>query len=230
LQGICAGEHYYEPVARQGASDQDYNSNLLKDVSDFFNLKKEDLLKLERFAEKSADNLIESIETCKQTPFERVLFALGIRYVGETVAKKLAKSMGSIEKIMSASMEELLEIDEIGEKIAQSIHIHFASEKNKNIVHQLIDSGVQMEMGVVDQGVSEKLKGKSLIISGVFKQFSRDELKNMIELNGGKNVSSISSKTDYLVAGENIGPSKLEKAQKLNIPIISEAEFLDLIE
>lgn len=210
--------------------EQLYNSGLLKDVSDFFNLKKEDLLKLERFAEKSADNLIESIETCKQTPFERVLFALGIRYVGETIAKKLAKSMGSIQKIMGATVEELVAIDEIGEKIAQSIHLHFASEKNRNIVHQLINSGVQMEIGSVNQEISEKLRGKSLIISGVFKRFSRDELKHIIELNGGKNVSSISSKTDFLVAGENIGPSKLEKAQKLNIPIISEAEFLDLIE
>jgi DNA ligase (NAD+) len=210
--------------------EQLYNSGLLNDVSDFFNLKKADLLNLERFAEKSADNLIQSIEACKQTPFERVLFALGIRYVGETVAKKLAKSMGSIEKIMNASVDEMLEIEEIGEKIAQSIHLHFSTEKNRKIVLQLINSGIEMAMSPESQSISEKLKGKSIIISGIFKQFSRDEIKQMIEQNGGKNVSSISSKTDYLVAGENIGPSKLDKAQKLNIPIISESDFLRLIE
>lgn len=210
--------------------EQLYNSGMLCDISDFFQLKKEDLLNLDRFAEKSAENLIFSIESCKQTPFERVLFALGIRYVGETVAKKLARSMGSIDKIMNATVEELLEIDEIGEKIAESINNHFNIEKNNEIVKKLINSGIQMEMSSDNLPLSDKLKGKSLIISGVFKKYSRDEIKRIIEQNGGKNVSSISSKTDYLVAGENIGPSKLDKAQKLNITIVSEDEFLKLIE
>lgn len=210
--------------------EQLYNSGMLCDISDFFQLKKEDLQNLDRFAEKSAKNLILSIESSKQTPFERVLFALGIRYVGETVAKKLARSMGSIDKIMNATVEELLAIDEIGEKIAESINNHFKIKKNKEIVKKLVHSGIQMEISSENLPLSDKLKGKSLIISGVFKNYSRDEIKHMIEQNGGKNVSSISSKTDYLVAGENIGPSKLDKAQKLNITIISEDEFLKLIE
>ncbi len=210
--------------------EQLFNSGFLHDISDFFKLKKEQLLNLERFADKSAENLIKSIEECKQTPFERVLFALGIRYVGETVAKKLAKSLGNIERIMDSTVDELLMIDEVGEKIAQSLVAHFSNNKNREIVRKLIDSGVQMEVNNDGLPSSEKLKGKSMIISGVFKKHSRDEIKHMIEKNGGKNVSSISSKTDYLVAGENIGPSKLEKARKLNIPIITEDEFLIMIE
>ncbi len=210
--------------------EQLYNSGLLHDISDFFILTKEQLLTLDRFAEKSAINLINSIEACKTTPFERVLFALGIRYVGETVAKKLARSVGSIEKIVHATKEELLGIDEIGEKIAQSIVGYFSDEKNVMTIRKLAQYGVQMSLNEENRPLSEKLKGKSLIISGVFQKYSRDEIKNMIEKNGGKNVSSISSKTDFLVAGENTGPSKLEKARKLNIPIISEDEFISMVE
>ncbi len=210
--------------------DQLFNAGYLHDIADFFTLKKEQLLTLDRFAEKSAENLVKSIAEAKNVPFERVLFALGIRYIGETVAKKLARSMGSIYRIQDASFEELIEIDEIGDKIAQSLVEYFKEDKNRNCIARLAEYGVQLELGEENRPVSEKLKNKSIIISGTFNKYSRDEIKKLIEKNGGKNVSSISSKTDYLVAGDKIGPSKLEKAQKLNISIISEDEFLKLLE
>ncbi len=210
--------------------DQLFNAGYLHDIADFFTLKKEQLLTLDRFAEKSAENLVKSIAEAKNVPFERVLFALGIRYIGETVAKKLARSMGSIHRIQDASFEELIEIDEIGDKIAQSLVEYFKEDKNRNCIARLAEYGVQLELGEENRPVSEKLKNKSIIISGTFNKYSRDEIKKLIEKNGGKNVSSISSKTDYLVAGDKIGPSKLEKAQKLNISIISEDQFLKLLE
>lgn len=209
--------------------DQLFNAGYLNDVADFYQLTKNQLLSLDRFAEKSAENLVQSIQESKAVPFERVLFALGIRYIGETVAKKLARSMGSMFRIMDATFEELIETDEIGDKIALSLIEHFYIEKNRNIVNRLAENGVILELGEESKPVSEKLKGKSIIISGSFNKYSRDEIKSLIEKNGGKNVSSISSKTDYLIAGDKIGPSKLEKAQKLNISIIGEDEFIKLI-
>ena len=189
------------------------------------------MLSLERFAEKSADNLINSIEDSKKVPFTRVLYALGIRYVGETVAKKIALHLRSIDKLAGSDVDELIEVEEIGDIIAESIYRYFNNEKNRELISRLKNAGIQFEIKEESvQNISDKLSGKSIIISGVFQNFSRDEIKVMIEKHGGKNVTSISSKTDYLVAGENIGPSKLEKARKLKIPILSEDEFINLIQ
>lgn len=205
-----------------------YDEGLLKNPADFYKLKKADLLHLERFADKSASNLIESIEQSKQVPFNRVLYALGIRYVGETVAKTLADYFGSIESIQSASFDELTHVNEIGERIAESIIAYFKDEKNKQLVEELKHAGLQMQ-GTVKTNQEGSLKGKSLVISGVFNKYSRDEIKDMIEKYGGKYVGSISSKTDFVVAGENMGPAKLAKAKQLNIPVISEDDFLRMI-
>lgn len=210
--------------------DQLFRAGYLNSISDFFTLTKSDLLQLERFAEKSADNLIKSIEDSKKTPFERVLFALGIRYVGETVAKTLARNLKSIDKLIAASREELITIDEIGDKIADEIIRHFSDEKQLELINKLKQYGIQLELSEENAPVGDQLSGKSIIISGTFVKHSRDELKKLIELYGGKNVSSISSKTDYLVAGDKIGPSKLEKAQKLNLEILNEDQFLSLID
>ncbi|HJX71977.1 MAG TPA: NAD-dependent DNA ligase LigA [Bacteroidales bacterium] len=208
-----------------------YHHSLLKDVADFYELKKEDLVNLERFAEKSADNLVKSIAASLNIPFDRVLYALGIRYVGETVAKKLAAHFKNIDNLMNASFEELTTVEEIGDRIAESIIDYFKNEKHKQMISRLKAAGVTFGMKEALTGtISQKLKNKSFVISGVFEQFSRDELKNMIEKHGGKYVSSISSKTDYVVAGDNMGPSKLKKAQELGIRIIGEKEFLKLIE
>lgn len=227
-------EHYVSRKAMdigmaEATVDQLNNTGLLHDISDLYSLTKEQLLQLERFADKSAENLVLSIEESKKVPFERVLYALGIRFVGETVAKKLAKSLKSIDAIIAASFEELIYIDEIGDKIAQAIIQHFGIKKNRLIVEKLRAFGVQLEISKDALPISYTLKGKSIVISGSFEKHSRDEIKKMIEQHGGKNVSSISSKTDYLVAGDKIGPSKLEKAQKLNVSIISEDEFLELL-
>ncbi|MBN2484427.1 MAG: NAD-dependent DNA ligase LigA [Bacteroidales bacterium] len=209
--------------------EQLFDEGLVNTVADFYQLKNEDLLKLDRFAEKSADNLIKSIEESKNVPFERVLFALGIRFVGETVAKKLARSIGSIDLLMAADFEKLVSIDEIGDKIASAIIEHFSVQKHLDIVEGLKKAGVQLAIKESQAPQSNLLAGKSLIISGTFSKYSREQIKELIEKHGGKNVSSISSKTDYLVAGENIGPSKLEKIKELNIPILSEDEFLEMI-
>lgn len=206
------------------------NADLITNYADLYNLRKEDILPLERMAEKSADNLINGIEKSKEIPFERVLFALGIRYVGETVAKKLAKEFKTIDALSNASEEELVNVDEIGERIAQSVVSFFAEEENKNIVHRLKEYGVQLEISAEKlANQTTKLTGNSFVISGVFEKVSRSELKKLIEDNGGKVSSSISSKTNYLVAGENMGPSKLVKAEKLGTKIISEADFLEMI-
>lgn len=163
-------------------------------------------------------------------PFERVLFALGIRFVGETTAKTLAKAFKSIDALISASLDDLIHVDEIGEKIAQSIILHFADAKNRDIVERLRDAGVKLKADEQDtSSYTDKLAGKSIVISGVFTHHSRDEYKELIEKHGGKNVGSISSKTSFILAGDNMGPSKLEKAQKLGIAIISEDEFLEMI-
>ncbi len=208
-----------------------YNNGLVHDYADLYELTKEQVIPLERMAEKSADNLIKGIEKSKEVPFERVLFALGIRYVGETVAKKLAKHYKTIDALAQASLMDLVLVDEIGERIAQSVLEFFANDSNKVIVERLRRFGVQLEMGAHhDTAVSDLLSGKTFVVSGVFEKFSRDDLKKAIEDNGGKVGSSISKKTDYVVAGANMGPSKLEKASQLNVPIISEDDFLNMIQ
>jgi len=186
---------------------------------------------LERFGKKSAENLFKSIEDSKKAPFNRVLYALGIRYVGETVARKLAAHFKNIDNLMNAKLEELTEVGEIGERIAQSVINFFADQKNRNIVEELRKAGVQLSMDeTLVEKLSDKLNGLNIIISGNFERFSREEIKKLIESHGGKNVSSISNKTNYLVAGSNIGPSKLANAQKLKIPVISENDFVKMIE
>src|SRR5690606_34748511 len=186
---------------------------------------------LERMAEKSVNNLLQGIEDSKKIPFERVLFALGIRYVGETVAKKIAKALKNIEAIAQADFETLVNIDEVGDKIAESVVQYFHNQQNVELVTKLKNHGLQM--AVVEQfneNASVKLAGLSIVISGVFTKHSRDEYKKLIELHGGKNVGSISAKTSFILAGENMGPSKLEKAQSLGVSILNEDEFLALIE
>ena len=206
------------------------NAGLIENYADLYTLKKEDVLPLERMAEKSAENLISGIEKSKEIPFERVLFALGIRYVGETVAKKLAKHFKSVDALASASEEELVNVDEIGGRIAWSVADFFNSASNREIVQRLKDYGVQLEISAEKlANQTDILSGNSFVISGVFEKVSRNELKKMIEDNGGKVSSSISSKTNYLVAGENMGPSKLAKAEKLGTNIISEDDFLKML-
>ena len=202
-----------------------------KDIADFYELRKEDLINLERFADKSAENLIKSITQSLNISFDRVLYALGIRYVGETVAKKLAAYFQNIDNLMNASFDELTSVDEIGDRIAESIIEYFKNEKHKHLISRLKAAGVTLRIeSPMAEMISQKLKKKTFVISGVFAKFSREEIKNMIEKHGGKNISSISSKTDYVVAGDNMGPSKLKKAQELGIKIIGEDEFLKLID
>lgn len=207
-----------------------FNAGLVTNYADLYELKKEQIIPLERMAEKSAENLINGIEKSKTIPFERVLYALGIRYVGETVAKKLAKHYKSIDAIAQASIMDLILVDEIGDKIAQSVVQFFENQENIRIIDRLKSFGVQLESGDDDVLLSEKLKGKTFVVSGVFEIYSRDELKKAIEDNGGKVGSSISSKTDYVIAGDNMGPSKLEKANQLKIAIISELDFKQMID
>ncbi len=204
---------------------------LITNYSDLYELTKEQVIPLERMAEKSADNLIAGVEQSKNIPFERVLYALGIRYVGETVAKKLAKHYKSIDAIAMASQENLVNVDEIGVKIAESVVFFFSIEKNTHIINRLKKFGVQLEMTAEElEGQTYKLKGDIFVITGVFDNISRNELKKLIEDNGGKVSSSISSKTNYIIAGSNMGPSKKQKAEKLKIRLINENEFLQKIE
>jgi DNA ligase (NAD+) len=208
-----------------------YQEGLIHDIADLYTLRTADICRLERMGEKSAENIIQGIERSKEVPYERVLFALGIRFVGETVAKKVAKAFRSIEALASANLDDLIHVDEIGEKIAGSIIQYFANEKNRILVERLRQSGLKLEADEEDlSGYSDKLKGMSIVISGVFARHSRDEYKALIEKHGGKNVGSISKKTSFILAGDNMGPSKLEKAQQLNIPIKDENEFLAMIE
>ncbi len=204
-------------------------AGLINNIADLYSLKRDDLLKLERFAEKSADNLLESIEKSKTVPYHRIIYSLGIRYVGETVAKIIAKHFKSIDDLMQANQEQLAEIDEIGDVIAKSIVSYFKDEKSISIINKLKEAGVKLYTEETNKPKSDKLKGLSIVISGSFEKYSRDELKKMIEDNGGKNQSSVSKKTDYLLAGNKIGPSKLEKAEKFGVKIISEDEFLEII-
>lgn len=210
--------------------DQFYQEGMIHNVADLYTLKAEDICKLERMGEKSAENIIQGIEASKQVPYERVLFALGIRFVGETVAKKVAKAFRSIDALATATLNELIHVDEIGEKIAQSILLYFSNEQNRMLVERLRQAGLKLEADEEDlSGHTDRLQGKSIVISGVFALHSRDEYKDLIEKHGGKNVGSISKKTSFILAGDNMGPSKLEKAQKLGIPIVDENEFLSMI-
>ena len=206
------------------------NAGLIHDAADLYNLSVEDIIPLERMAEKSAENLIKGIEASKQIHFNRVLFGLGIRYVGETVARTLVKYYKNIEALSEASIEELESIDEIGIKIAESVYSYFRKSENIRLVSRLYSYGLNFKISNEDNSnQSSVLSGDRVVITGVFKKVSRSELKNLIESNGGKVVSSISAKTSYLVAGENMGPTKLQKAESLGISIISEQEFLDKI-
>ncbi len=208
-----------------------YQKGWINDIADLYELKAEKICLLDRMGEKSAENIIKSIDTSRNVPFERVLFALGIRFVGETVAKKLARAFKNIDTLSQASLDELIHVDEIGEKIASSILSYFANEKNKLLITRLKNAGLQLSLSEeVLLKQSDKLKGESIVISGVFTHHSRDEYKNIIEQHGGKNVGSISSKTSFILAGSNMGPSKLEKANKLGIKIVNEDDFLKLIE
>ena len=207
-----------------------YKEGLIENYADLYLLKKEQIVPLERMAEKSAENLVAGIEKSKNIPFERVLYALGIRFVGETVAKKLAKAYISIDALRNATTEDLVGIDEIGIKIAESVVEFFGNENNVEIIERLRSYGVQMEISPDKlQNQSDRLKGLTFVVSGVFETLSRNELKKHIEDNGGKVASSISSKTSYLVAGDNMGPSKREKAENLGVPIISEHDFMEMI-
>lgn len=206
-----------------------FNAGLVKNYADLYDLKKEQVVVLERMADKSADNLISGIEKSKEITFDRVLYALGIRYVGETVAKKLAKHYKNIDNLAKADLLDLVKVDEIGERIAQSVMDFFQNAENKIIINRLKEVGVQFELNEVSTSVSNVLQGKIFVVSGVFEVYSRDDLKKAIEDNGGKVGSSISAKTNYVIAGANMGPAKLEKANQLKIPIIDEYQFQKLI-
>lgn len=208
-----------------------YNAGYIRNIADLYTLKWQDVSRLERWAEKSAKNLIDSIHASVSVPYERVLFALGIRYVGETVAKKLALAFPDIDLLEAATIEDLTQVDEIGDRIAQSIVKYFSNPNNLEVINKLRTFGLQFELSesIIAQR-TEKLKGLSIVISGTFEKYSRDEYKSMIEQNGGKNSGSISSKTNYVLAGDNMGPAKLEKAKSLGIPIINEDNFLKMLE
>ncbi len=210
--------------------DQFYQEGLIHNVADLYSLSADDICRLDRMGEKSADNIIQGIARSKEVPYERVLFALGIRFVGETVAKKVAKAFRSIDALAAANLDVLIHVDEIGLKIAQSIISYFADEKNRELVERLRNAGLKLEADEEDlSGHTDILQGKSIVISGVFSRHSRDEYKELIEKHGGKNVGSISKKTSFILAGDNMGPSKLEKARSLGIAIIDENEFLSMI-
>jgi len=208
-----------------------FKEGLINNYADLYTLTKEQVMPLERMAEKSAENLVAGVEASKKIPFERVLFGLGIRYVGETVAKKLAKAYKNIDSLMVANMLDLVAVDEIGERIAQSVVEFFSNPENVEIVNRLKSYGLEFSLSEEQlQNQTDTLKGKSFVVSGVFEKVSRNELKKMIEDNGGKVSSSISSKTSYVVAGDNMGPSKKTKAESLGVPIISEDDFLGMIQ
>lgn len=208
-----------------------YNAGLIHNIADLYELKAADLMRLERWAEKSARNLLESLRASKDVPFERVLYGLGIRYVGETVAKKLTLTFKTIDRLREATLEELTATPDVGERIAASVVKYFSDPRNVEIVERLKNYGLQMEVGEETAALqTEKLKGLSIVISGTFAHHSRDEYKEMIERNGGKNVGSVSKKTSFILAGENMGPSKLEKAAALGVKLMTEDEFLKMLE
>lgn len=208
-----------------------FKSGIIRNYADLYEVSIPQLLPLERMAEKSAENIVKGIQKSKEVPFERVLFALGIRYVGETVAKKLARHYKNIENLENASLEQLTEVDEIGNRIAESVVAFFADSQNKALINRLKHYGLQLSLSEKDtENQTDILKGLTFVVSGVFALYSRDELKNLIEQNGGKVGSSISAKTSYVIVGDNMGPSKKEKAEKLGIPMISEQDFKQMIE
>ena len=210
--------------------DMFYRLGLIKNTADLYRLTADDIKGLDRMGEKSAENIINGINQSKEVPFERVIFALGIRFVGETVAKKIAKAFKNVEELENADLETLISIDEIGEKIAQSILNYFSNASNRELVRRLRETGLQLYRTEEDLSrYTDKLAGQSIVISGVFTHHSRDEYKDLIEKHGGKNVGSISAKTSFILAGENMGPAKLEKANKLGVKIMNEEEFLKLI-
>ena len=208
-----------------------YKAGLVRNVADLYDIKAQNIVNLERWGERSTRNYLESIRTSLNVPFERVLFALGIRYVGETAAKRLANGLHSMDRIMSSNIWDLMEVDEIGDRTARSVTAYFRNEKNRNLIERLRVAGVQLE---IDEKIlsekTTKLSGLTFVISGTFSKHSRDEYKAMIEKNGGKNIAAVSSKTDYILAGDNMGPAKLEKAEKLGLKIINEDVFLQMIE
>ncbi len=227
----------------EGKIEMLYDHGLVKNVADLYDLTYKMILGLEKvipagegkkekrlsFREKTAENIIKGIEQSKQVPFPRVLYALGIRYVGETVAKKLAAHFKTINQLMAASFEEFIQVEEIGEKIAESVILFFQKPVHREIVERLKAHGIQMEITEIQVSAPQLLQGKSFVVSGVFERHSRDEIKALIERFGGKNVSSISSKTDYVLAGANMGPAKKQKAERLSIPILSEEDFEGMI-
>lgn len=227
----------------EGKVEMLYDNGFVRNISDLYNLKYDDLIGLEKqfksedgqkgktlsFREKTVENILSGIEKSKEIPFPKVLFAIGIRYVGETTAKKLAQHFKNIQNIQNADFDELIAVDEIGEKIAQSVISYFSTEANKIELNKLIDAGLKFELEQSAGQLSNLFDGKSFVVSGIFNQYSRDELKTLIEQNGGKNLSSISSKTDFVLAGENMGPAKLKKAESLGIRIISELDFEKMI-
>lgn len=227
-------EHF---IARKGMNidglgaetvDLLFEKGLIRSVADLYDLNFDQLVALDRMADKSANNLLQGLKASVEIPFERVLFALGIRFVGETVAKKLAKFFKNIESIQSANYDELIQVDEIGERIAISVQQFFSDDANLMLINRLKEAGLQFSI-VEKEGVTAILEGKSFVVSGVFTSFSRDEIKELIELNGGKNVSAISAKTDFVLAGDNMGPAKLKKAESLGITILSEDAFIQLL-
>ncbi len=210
--------------------EQLFNANLLHTIADIYDLREEQLMPLERMAQKSVTNLLEGIENSKKVPFERVLFAIGIRHVGETMAKKIAYNFKSLDNLLTG-LDQLEQVDEIGPRIAESVKAYFADERNMQIVSRLRAKGLNFELSQeMASNFTDKLKGLSFVVSGVFTKFNRDDLKKVIEQNGGKNVGSISAKTSYVLAGENMGPAKLEKAEKLGIKIINEEELIEMTE
>jgi DNA ligase (NAD+) len=208
-----------------------FDNELIHDVADLYDLTYQDLITLERWGETSTNNLLQSIEQSKSVSYERVLFALGIRFVGETVANKLAHAFPSIEMLREATLEQLMSVDEIGERIAQSVVEFFNNESHLEVVARLQAHGLQFALSEESLSLkTEKLEGKTIVISGVFSIHSRDEYKALILQHGGRNTGSISKNTDYILAGENMGPSKLEKGKKLGVKIIDEQTFLEMIE
>lgn len=209
--------------------EQLYDEGLIGNVADLYDLTAEQILPLDRMAEKSVQKLLDGLEASKQVPFPRLLFGIGIRYVGATVAKKLAKSFKNIDALMAASLEDLVAVDEIGDRIAESVIQYFQNPINQALISRLKQSGLRFEIEESNVETSNKLDGKAFVVSGVFSVYSRDQIKQEIENNGGRNVGSISKKTDFVLAGENMGPSKLKKAEDLGIPIISENDFIEMI-
>ena len=207
-----------------------YSNGLVNNYADLYTLTVNEILPLERMAQKSAENLVKGVQNSKSIPFERVLYALGIRFVGETVAKKLAKHYKNIDALAQATILDLVLVDEIGERIAQSVVDFFANTENARAIERLKEYGVALKIvEKVNLNASNKLSGNTFVVSGVFEKFSRDDLKKSIEDNGGKVGSSISAKTNYVIAGENMGPAKLDKASKLNIPILTEDDFITML-